>query len=127
MDDVLPLDDALAVDVFFQRDAVDVFHDDVLDHVAEADVVHLDDVRMRQHGDRLGFILETAAEFLVVEIFILENFDGYLAVVQGIGTAVDVCHAADADQLMDLVASVETFANILIHLRTPFLNKSRSR
>ena len=82
---------------------------------------------MRQHGDRLGFILEAAAEFLVVEIFVLENFDGYLAVVQGIGTAVDVCHAADADQLMDLVASVETFANILIHLRTPFLNKSRSR
>ncbi len=46
MQRILPLDHALALDVFLQGDTVDVLHHDILDHVAEAHVIHLDDIRV---------------------------------------------------------------------------------
>ena len=53
MERVLPFDDALTVDILLKGDAVDILHHDILDHVAEADVVHLYDVGVREHGDSL--------------------------------------------------------------------------
>ena len=118
---VLPLDDTLTVDILLESDAVDIFHDDILDHIAEADIIDLDDVRMRKHRDRLGFVLEAADEFLIVEVLVLEDFDSDLAVVDGVVAAVDICHAADADQLVNFIASVQTLADILVHLtQAPF-------
>ena len=49
-----------------QRDAVDQLHDNVVDVAGGGDVVHADDIRMREHRDGLGLRLEAAAEFLVL-------------------------------------------------------------
>ena len=46
VDCFLPAQHLFLVDVVLQGDAVDVFHDDILQPLAEADVIHLDDVGM---------------------------------------------------------------------------------
>ena len=43
VDRFLPGDDALLLDIFFQRDAFHVLHDDVLEFIAQRDIVDLDD------------------------------------------------------------------------------------
>ena len=90
-------------------------------HVAETDVIHLDDVGVRQHGDCLGFVFKAADKLLVVEELVLQDFDGNLTVIEGVGTAVYIRHAADADQLVDFITAVKALAKIFIHLSNSFL------
>ena len=53
VDRFLPFYHALLLDILLECDAVDVFHDDILHPVAEADIEHLDYIRMREHRDSL--------------------------------------------------------------------------
>ena len=110
-----PLDLALLLDVLLERDAVHIFHDDVLDAVAEADVVHLDDVRVREHRDRLRFVSEAPEEIAVVRELLPEDLDGDPAVLDAVIRAVNVRHAALADQLVDLIAAVQALSDVFIH------------
>ena len=64
---LFPVDNLLLLNVFFQRDALDVFHHDILQAVAEADVIHLNNIRMGKHRNRLGFVFEAATEFFIGE------------------------------------------------------------
>ena len=106
IDRLADIDRALLADVFLEGDALDIFHDDILQPVAVADVEDLDDVRVRKHRDRLGLVLETAAELLVRQILVFEDLDRDDAVVDVIERFINNGHAADADDLDDLIASV---------------------
>ena len=46
MNGFLPLDILLLLDILLEGDAVDVFHDNILQPLPKADVIHLDDVGM---------------------------------------------------------------------------------
>ena len=70
MHGLFPIQHLLHVDVFLQGDAVDILHDNVLDHIAEADVVYTNDVRVIQYGDRLALILKATDKILVIEEFV---------------------------------------------------------
>ena len=70
----LPADVLLLIDILLERDAIDILHDNVLQAVAEAHIVYLDNIRMGKNGNRFGFILKPAGEFLVGEVFILKDF-----------------------------------------------------
>ena len=65
MDRFLPFYLLLLIQILLERNAVDVFHHDILDPVAEAHVVNLDNVRVGQHRYRFGFIFKPADQVLV--------------------------------------------------------------
>ena len=62
---------AALLEIFFQRDAVHILHDDVLQFVGDRYIIDLDDIGMTEDGDGLGLVLETAHQFLIVKKFFL--------------------------------------------------------
>ena len=126
VDSLLPADGALLLDILLQGDAVDKLHDDVLDLVAKADIVHLDNVGVVEHRDGLGLIAETAQEIAVVGKFFLQNLDGHPAALHAVVGLVDIGHAAHADKLVDFVPAIQALADESIHKQLPYLSeKSR--
>ena len=126
VDGLLPADGALLLDILLQGDAVDKLHDDVLDLVAKADIVHLDNVGVVEHRDGLGLIAETAQEIAVVGKFFLQNLDGHPAALHAVVGLVDIGHAAHADKLVDFVPAIQALADESIHKQLPYLSeKSR--
>ena len=112
---ILPCQHLLIVDILLERDAVDILHDDKLELIREADVVHLDDVRMRQECDRLRLIAEAAQEFLILGELLFQDLDGHDLVVHNVSRFVDIGHAADTDQLGNFIPAIQLFTNVLIH------------
>ncbi len=94
MDGLFPSDRALLPDVLLQRNAVDILH-----AVAEIHIEYPDDIRMRQHGDRLRLVAETAAELLVVEVLFLEDLDRDMPVFQQIVGLEYDGHTAEPNEL----------------------------
>ena len=112
---LLPVEDALFLHIFLQRDAVDQLHDDEVGAVGGGNVVDLHDVRVAQHGHGLALRPESAAEFLVSGEFVLEYFDGYQPVQPMAARFIDDSHAAGADDFQNLVAPVQQPSDVLIH------------
>ena len=73
MHGLLPRYNALLLNILLERDALDVLHNYILELVAVADIINLDYVRMREHGYRLGLILESAAELLACKATVLSS------------------------------------------------------
>ena len=111
---------AALFEVFLQRDAVHVFHDDVLELVRHRHIVHLDDVGMVQNGDGLGLVFKTAHQLLVVQKFFFQNLDSHRVAGLGILAPVDVGHAAHADQVANEIPAVQTLADQIIHVVPPY-------
>ena len=121
MHGLLPGERAAALfEVFLQRDAVHIFHNDVLELVRHRHIVHLDDVGMVQNGDGLGLVFETAHQFLVVQKLFFQNLDSHRVAGLGILTPVDVGHAAHADQVANEIPAVQTLADQIIHVVPPY-------
>ena len=106
---------AALLEILFKRDAVDVFHDDILQPVGDRNIIHLDDVRVAEDRDRLGFIFETADEFLVIQKFFFEHLDRNGVAGLFVHAAVDVGHTAHADQALDQIPAVQSSSNQVIH------------
>ena len=111
-----PAQNMLLIDVIFQGNSVDIFHDNRLNPVGKDNIVHLYNIGMIQKRDCSGFIAKTTHKFVVVHIFFPEDFDRYNAFFQNIIRLVDVCHTSDTNQFPDLVTSVQSFSNVFIHL-----------
>ena len=58
------------VEVLPQGHAVHILHDDILQMVVDRNIVHLDDIRVVQQGDGLGFVFKAAHKIRVVHIFL---------------------------------------------------------
>ena len=63
---VIPSDNMLLLDIFFKCDAVNIFHDDILHFFAEADIINLNNIGVRKHGDCLAFIFKAPYKFGIV-------------------------------------------------------------
>ena len=64
------VDNSLLLNILFKSDALDILHDYVLESVTVADVIDLNDVRVRKHGNGFGFVFKSAAKFLICEVFL---------------------------------------------------------
>mgnify|MGYP003160387562 CR=1 FL=1 len=106
---------AALLKVLLQRDAVHIFHDNILQTVRHGYIVNLYDVGMIQDGNSLGLVFEAADQLLVIQEFLFQYLNGDGIAGPGIGAAVDVGHAAHADQTFDLIPSVQPFSNEIIH------------
>ena len=71
VDGLFPVEHLLHIYILFEGDAVDVLHDDILDHITEADVVYAHDVGVIEHGDSLALVLEAAYKVLVIQKLVL--------------------------------------------------------
>ena len=98
-----------------ERLAFDKLHDDILRLPAVADIVDRDDIRLREHGDRVCLRLEAVFQLSVRRHFITQDLDGDIAVQLVAHGLVNDRHAAAADDLQDLVAIVEHLTDIAIH------------
>ena len=115
---------AALVEVLPQRHAVHVFHHDILQLLADRDIVHLDNVGVIEQRDGLGFVLEAADEVGVVHELLPQHLDGYDRALRHRPARphdrlVDVGHAAGADQLPDGVQAIEGLADQIIHAPPP--------
>ena len=70
----------LFFDIFFERDAVYKFHNDVVNPVIFSDVIHIYNIRMHQTGCRLGFYPEFGYEIRIFGKFLLQHFHRYMPV-----------------------------------------------
>ena len=116
---------AALIEVLAQGHAVHILHDDILQVIVHRDIVHLDDVRVIQQRNGLGFVLEAAHKVRVVHELPPQHFDchhrpgRHRAVVAPHDSLVDVRHAAGADQFLHLVQAVQPFADQVIHCAPP--------
>ena len=106
----------LFIHVLLQGDAVDEFHDDIVVLVRAADIVHSDNVGVRQHGDRLRLGIEAPAQIFIVGQIVPQNFHRHKAIESVAAGLVDLGHTAHTDQLNDLIAVVQQFSDVLIHV-----------
>ena len=114
---------AALFEIFFQRDPVDIFHDDILQLVRDRNIIYLDNIRVVQDRDCLGLVLEAAHQFFVVKEFFFQNLHGDCIVGANIPALVHIGHAAHPDQAFDQVTTVQLFANQVIHLYPPLLGR----
>jgi hypothetical protein len=97
-------DRRLAADHFSQRFAGHVLHDDVWLRGVFAEVVHGDDMRVRQGCGRARFTGEAFARVRKVEVF-AEHFDRDEAAEQRVVRGIDRSHASASKASLDLIAS----------------------
>ena len=113
------------VEVLPQGHAVHIFHHDILQMVADRNVIHLDDVRVVEQRNGLGFIFEAPHQIRIVHTLLPEHLDGHhgalrhRAVVSQHDRLVDVGHAAGTDQLFDQIQAVQLSADQIIHGAPP--------
>ena len=103
---LLPGQSAVFLYIFLKSDAVQILHHDELDAVGEVDVKDFDYVFMIQHADSLGFIAESAHQIIDRCELLLEDLDCNRGTVFEVCSLVNIGHAADADQFVDLITSV---------------------
>jgi hypothetical protein len=70
---------------------------------------------MAQHTNRLTFRMETAAEIIILEIFIPQDLNGYHPVEPMAAGFIYNGHAAGAQDLQDLVTVIQHTPDISIH------------
>lgn len=107
---LLPRERAFFIEVFLERDAVEVFHHDILHIGIDGDVVHADDVFMRKHRDGFGLVDETRLSLFVAVILVVEDFDGDDAVHHQVLRLQDERHAAHAQHFQYFIPPVEHLA-----------------
>ena len=114
---LLPTDGALLLDILLQGDAINELHDDILNLVAEADIINLHNIGVIEHRNRLGFIAEATEEIAVVGELFLEDLNGNPAVLHAVIGLIHIGHAPHADQLVDFIPAVKALADKSIHNR----------
>ena len=97
---------AVLFNIFLQRFAADVFHDDVMHIFVITNIIYIYDIGVGQLGRRLSFLAEPDDEIVVVSVFGMKDLDGDDAVQQNILRLVDDGHAAGAYFLQYLVSVV---------------------
>ena len=107
------------VEVLPQGHAVHILHDDILQIIVHRDIVHLDDVRVIQQRDGLGFVLEAADQLFVIKKLFFQHLDGDLVAGADIAAFINIGHAANADQTFNQIAAIQLFADQIIHLFPP--------
>ena len=118
-----PVHLAPALHILLQRHAVDELHNDVIDVITARHVVHRHDVGVGQLGHSPGLIHEPAAEIGVLGQVTVQDLYRYQPVQPVALGLIDVGHASPADQLQYLIAIIQHFPNVRIHI----VNSSFSR
>ena len=118
-----PVHVAPALHILLQCNAVNQLHDNIIRPLRAGDVVNGDDIGVAQLSDRQRFIPEAAAELRVLRQLAFQYFDGHKPVKAMTLGLIDIGHTAGADQFQQLVAVIQHFSNVLIHLRSsPFID-----
>ena len=113
------------VEVLPQGHAVHILHHDILEVVADRDVVDLYDVGVVEQRNGFGFVLEPPHQIRVVHQFLPQHLDGHFgsrrnrAVLRHDHRLVDIGHAAGPDQAFDPVEPIQRFADQIIHGAPP--------
>ena len=117
----LPVQNALFLHILLQGDAVNQLHDDEIRLGRAGNIVHRHNIRMAEHGNRLPLIVEALAEFLILQIIVLQYFDCHQTVQSVTTGLVHHSHTAGANDLQYLVATVQQPPDvfILIHSIPP--------
>jgi hypothetical protein len=93
----------LALQDGVERLARHVFHGDEAAGFRFAELVHDGDVRVCQGGQGLCFAAEAGAAVGMRAEFVIDNFDGDVAVEREVAGAVDLAHPARPEQPDDFV------------------------
>ena len=94
-----------AIDAIGERLALDELHHEEIETVLVADVVQHADVGVVEPRDGDGLALEALAEALVFGQPGRNHLDGDHAVEAGVAAAIDLAHAADAEERQDFVGA----------------------
>ena len=78
------------------------------------------DIGMTQHGNCLALRMEAAAEILIAQVIILQNFDCHHSVQPVTAGLIYNSHTADTQYFQNLVPVIQQATNILIIIISPF-------
>ena len=95
---------ALALDIIFEGNALHQFHNDIVDAVLIADIVHIYHVGMGQTGCRLGLCPEFCYEALVPAEFLLQHLDGHIPVQLVVFSFIYIGHSPYANMGNHLIS-----------------------
>ena len=112
---LLPRQMALALQILLEGDALDQLHNDIIRAVLAADVEHGNNIVVAQLGNGARLNGEPLADIRVLRELLFEHLECHIAPENGIPRPVNDRHAADADDLLNLIASAEHTADIFIH------------
>ena len=110
---------AALLEIFFEGDAIDILHDNVLKLIGDGDIINLDNIGMVQNGNGLGLIFEAANQLLIVQKLFLEDLDRDGIAGSDVLALIYIGHAAHADQAFNQVAAIQLSADEIIHLFPP--------
>ena len=122
-DDLTQIQHLPVAHIVLERDAVHVFHDDVLDVFAHGYIIDVHNIRVGQHCDRLVFVDKPLDGRLIPGNLVLQNLHSDHAAHEQIGRLEHDRHAADTDDPFDPVAVVEDLTDVffvIIHTVVPF-------
>ena len=111
-----PIHLTAALHILLERNAVDQLHDNVFHVITAGYIVHRYDIGMRKLCYSPGLIPETAAKFRVIRQIALEYLHCHHAVQAMAFCFIYIGHAASADQLYELIAVIQHFSDVLIHI-----------
>ena len=94
-------------DLLGQRLAVDELHDDEVLVALAPDVVHVDDVGMREFRCGLRLIIEPLHEVIVGRVLIAQHLDRNAAAQERVRAGIDDRHTAVAEAAFDAIAVVK--------------------
>ena len=105
-----------ALHVLLEGDAVDELHNDVLRVAAGGNIIHGHDIGVGKLRHRTALIPEAAADLLVFRHVGLEDLYGDHTVEPVAFCLIHIGHAAGADELDDLIAVIQHFTQVFIHI-----------
>ena len=127
MQRLAPVEGTFLLQILLERDPLDQLHDDVVGLAGAGNVIDTDDIRVRQHGDRLGFRVEPAAELLVPRKFVLQYFHRDHTIEPVVQSLIDHGHSAGADHFQYLISTVQQSSYIIFHGNSLSATAARSR
>ena len=117
----------LLLHILLEGQAVNELHDDVVQVVAVAVIIDGNDIRMGEHGDCPGLLVEAAAEVTVGGQVPLEDLDGHIPLQTVAVGLVDHSHPSNPDHVEDFIPVIEHFTDVLIHGNTLLIKLGTER
>ena len=102
----------LLLDILLESDAVHQLHDNIVNAVLLAYVIHIHDIGVHQSGGRLGLRPKFRYKIGILAEFLLQDLDGHEAVQLMTFCLIYVRHASRADFLQYLVTVANHHSNL---------------
>ena len=107
MQRLAPVELPLLLHVLLEGDALDQFHNDIIEIIRVRHVIYAHDIRVGEHGDGLRLGVEAPPELRVLRQLFFQYFNGDQTVQPVAARLVDDRHPARADHIQYFISVIQ--------------------